>query len=311
MAIGTTAAILGAAVIGAGASALSAGSQRSAARSAENTARDNTAANNALSREMYGNNVALLEPFRQQGLAASRTLNELLLGPSAGPAPAPVATLPAPAVQPGSVRPMTPADYGGVEPNFSTNPFARRIQMRSIGWDESGALGALRGMPQGGAGRDAMLGDVVAPAGTPTPTGTVTTPARTAFDTFRDSTNYQFRLNEGTRALNQGYAANGTLQSGAALRALTRYGQDMASNELGTYMDRLAGQQNMGMGAASAVAGVGQNMTGQIISSNNSGASAAANAALARGQASADMINGIGGSMGRALGALGGSSYGR
>ncbi len=131
-----------------------------------------------------------------------------------------------------------------------------------------------------------------------------------AFKQFTEGTNYKWRLNQGMDALNQGYAARGMLQSGAALQGINDYGQNMAANELAVYQDRLANQQGVGMGAASALAGVGQNMVGQVTANNNDATSVAINAAAARGQANSNMWGGIAGSIGNVLGGFGGSSYG-
>lgn len=223
--VGATGALIGSALFGAGASILGGNSRRRASDRAAAEARGTASENNALSREFYGRNLEILDPYNQEGRRASATLSGLLLGPGAADSAAP--------------------------------------------------------------------------------------PSRSAWDTFRDSTNYQFRLDEGARAINQGYAAAGSLQSGAATKALTRYNQDYASNELSNYMNLLGNQQNMGLNAARAVAGVGGDLVSQVSANNNSAGTAAANAALIRGNANADMWDGIGGGFSRALGALGGSSYAR
>ena len=50
-------------------------------------------------------------------------------------------------------------------------------------------------------------------------------------DDFQKDPGYQFRMDEGTKALERSAAARGGLSSGSTLKALTRYGQDYASNE--------------------------------------------------------------------------------
>jgi hypothetical protein len=122
--------------------------------------------------------------------------------------------------------------------------------------------------------------------------------ALSAFDTFRNSTNYQWRFNQGQQSVQQGMGALGAFDSGATRKALTEYGQNFASNELGTYMDRLAQQQSMGLAGASALAGVSQNMAGSVMASNNAAASATGNAALIRGQANQQMYGQIAGALG-------------
>ena len=51
---------------------------------------------------------------------------------------------------------------------------------------------------------------------------------------------YQFRMDEGMRALEGSAAARGGLLSGGFARAVTEYGQNMASQEYGNIFDRLA-----------------------------------------------------------------------
>lgn len=71
-----------------------------------------------------------------------------------------------------------------------------------------------------------------------------------ALANFRASPGYDFRLGEGVRALDNSAASRGMLLSGAQLKGLTDYGQGVASEEWGNY---LQGLQNLtGMGQASA-----------------------------------------------------------
>jgi hypothetical protein len=65
---------------------------------------------------------------------------------------------------------------------------------------------------------------------------------------------------QGTNALNNMYAGTGMLQSGAAMKGIQNYGQQTAlNNYFMPYMGLLGGQQAVGAGAASSVAGVGAN----------------------------------------------------
>lgn len=80
---------------------------------------------------------------------------------------------------------------------------------------------------------------------------------------FTESPGYQFRLGEGVRALDRSASARGRLGSGGHQRALIRYGQGVASNEFGQYVDRFNTYANRlsnlaGVGQASAV------QTGQL-----------------------------------------------
>jgi hypothetical protein len=49
---------------------------------------------------------------------------------------------------------------------------------------------------------------------------------------------YQFRLQQGQRALEQSAAARGVLNTGGTLKDLLQYGQDFASNEYGNVYNR-------------------------------------------------------------------------
>jgi hypothetical protein len=57
---------------------------------------------------------------------------------------------------------------------------------------------------------------------------------------------YQFGMDQGTRALNSGAAARGMTYSGAAGKALARYGQDYAGTKLDQSYNRLAGIAGLG-----------------------------------------------------------------
>lgn len=61
---------------------------------------------------------------------------------------------------------------------------------------------------------------------------------------------YQFRLNQGLDTLQNSAAARGGLLSGNALRAITDYGQNYASDEYQKEFARRFGLANMGLGAA-------------------------------------------------------------
>lgn len=129
--------------------------------------------------------------------------------------------------------------------------------------------------------------------------------ANAAYDTFKTASGYQERLKEGYNALNSGYAGAGTLQSGAALKGFARFGQDYAGNHLNQYMAMLNGQQQMGLGAASAQAGVGQTFANNMSNINSDHANAVAQLAAAKANNSNQLLNGLGGLAGTILGRFG------
>ena len=251
--------------------------QKKAANAAAQAATDNTAANNALARDIYGQNKATLSPFINTGTNASSAINALLgLG---GPAP----TVGAPATAYGGGNAL----FGGNGGRWGGEPIAGSF------YDDGNQYAP---QPQYAAGN-------------------VTTQAvpqnqqqqyQNAFDNYRNSTGYNFRVNEGNRALSAGAAAGGYRGSGAADKARIAYGQNIASGEFGNYLNALMAQQGAGLSAAGAQAGVSTNFVNQTTANNNSGASALANAAIAKGNATGNMWQGIAGG----IGGLFGSSFG-
>jgi len=69
---------------------------------------------------------------------------------------------------------------------------------------------------------------------------------------------YAFRLSEGQRALDQSAAARGGLISGNALKAATRFGQQMGSDEYNSSFNRYLAQRNAELNPLQSLAGVGQ-----------------------------------------------------
>jgi len=104
---------------------------------------------------------------------------------------------------------------------------------------------------------------------------------------------YQFNLNEGNKAINSAAAARGLGNSGATLKALTKYGSDYASNEYQKVYDRnfnrlstLAGYGNNASSTNSANAGA----YGQGVAANQIGMG---NANAANAMAGANRMTGL------------------
>jgi hypothetical protein len=129
--------------------------------------------------------------------------------------------------------------------------------------------------------------------------------AQAGFDAFRNSTGYNFRLNEGQRAITNNQAVRGMLNSGATLKGLTRFGQGVASEEFGNYLNTLLGQQSLGANAASAQAGVANNFSSQVQQNNAQNASNIGNAALARAGNNNQFLSSLLSAGGYALGGRG------
>jgi hypothetical protein len=108
--------------------------------------------------------------------------------------------------------------------------------------------------------------------------------ARNDFRNWIANSDYGFQFGQGANRVNSGFAGAGTLQSGAAMKELEQFRQNLQSGYRGEYNSLIANQQGLGLGAASALAGVGQNYTNTVTANNNNAASAAANAALVKAQ---------------------------
>ena len=122
---------------------------------------------------------------------------------------------------------------------------------------------------------------------------------------------YNFRMGEGQKSVGNQFAASGNLLSGAALKALTRFNQDFASNEYNNaygrfnndqtnQYNRLAGIQAAGQNAINSTNGLGgtiqgsagngaSNMAAMSTANNNAYGNAAAQNAANQGNINANL----------------------
>lgn len=119
---------------------------------------------------------------------------------------------------------------------------------------------------------------------------------------FNADPGYQFRMDEGTKALERSAAAKGGLMGGATLKGLTRFSQDTASNEYQNAYNRFNQDRDRRFGRLSDLSHQGQAAAGQT--ANNSMAygqnmantytgmgNAIASAKIAQGNSNANLIN--------------------
>ena len=125
----------------------------------------------------------------------------------------------------------------------------------------------------------------------------------TAFgmDQFQADPGYAFRLSEGMKGLERSAAARGGLLSGAALKGIQRYGQDMASQEYTNAFNRYQAECQARLGPLQSLAGVGQTATQQI---GQAGQNYAANAGEAMMSGAAARASGYMGGANALSGAL-------
>jgi hypothetical protein len=122
---------------------------------------------------------------------------------------------------------------------------------------------------------------------------------------------YAFRLAEGQKLLDRTAARDSNLFSGGALKAATRYGQDMASQEFGNAYNRaLTGynanvaRSDTGYNRLAAMAGLGQTAGTQIGAAGQNYATNAGNLMGQAGQATAAGQLGMGNTFNNALGTM-------
>lgn len=87
----------------------------------------------------------------------------------------------------------------------------------------------------------------------------ITGGGQAAVNALAQDPGYQFRMAQGTNALDRSAAARGMLNSGAQQKALVGYGQGLASEELNNAFNRVGAVQNNSQQAANALANISQN----------------------------------------------------
>lgn len=123
-------------------------------------------------------------------------------------------------------------------------------------------------------------------------------------DQFQADPGYQFRLNEGSKALERRASAGGKFFSGGALKDASRFNQDSASQEYGAAFNRFQTDRQNRLNPLLSMAGLGQSansQTAQLGQANamyqggnlvNAGDATAA-ASVARGNSQGGMMNNL------------------
>lgn len=125
-----------------------------------------------------------------------------------------------------------------------------------------------------------------------------------AFEQYKDFTGYDWARRQGEDALTSAFGAGGSLQSGAALKALQDRGQNQLLGKAGEWLNLLSGQQAVGLSGANALAGVGTNYVGNVTANNNAQGNALWRGTLAGNDNRDNMFSGLASSFGTGLGAL-------
>lgn len=99
------------------------------------------------------------------------------------------------------------------------------------------------------------------------------------------STGMQFGLDQGTTGINRLAAASGSLNSGATLKALAKFGNDYGNQQAGAAQNRFTADQTNTYNRLAGVAGSGQTAANTIDSAGASTANALSNTAIGLGNA--------------------------
>jgi len=113
---------------------------------------------------------------------------------------------------------------------------------------------------------------------------------------------YAFRLAEGEKALERMQAARGQYLGGGAIRAGTRYGQEMGSQEYMNAFNRAQAQLGTRLGALGSLYGAGQTATQQVAGQAGQLGANLGNLAMSSGQARASGYLGQANALSNALG---------
>lgn len=111
---------------------------------------------------------------------------------------------------------------------------------------------------------------------------------------FYASPDYNFRLEQGQKALEASQAAKGGLLSGRALLEAQRFGQNEAASEYGNYLSRLVGLAGMGQQAAGQSANISTGTASEIAGANIGEGALAMQGRIARGRLWGDTATTIG-----------------
>lgn len=93
---------------------------------------------------------------------------------------------------------------------------------------------------------------------------------RSGLNTFLDTTGFDFNRDLGETSINTRLASQGMRNSGAALKALTQFNQDLRNQYANSYIDTLLKQAGLGFNAGQLIGSVGGKSVGQSASSGTS-----------------------------------------
>lgn len=107
---------------------------------------------------------------------------------------------------------------------------------------------------------------------------------------FQADPGYGFRMSEGMKALERSAAARGGLLSGATLKGIQRFGQDLGSQEYQNAFNRYQAEREARLRPLQSLAGIGQTTATQLGEAGRSYGTNVGNLGLAQGETSANAL---------------------
>lgn len=159
---------------------------------------------------------------------------------------------------------------------------------------------------QGGVGATNRLADLYGTSGRTGAAGYGSYAEMPTFAQLQMDPGYQFRFEQGMRGVNASAAARAGLQSGAALKAATEFGQGMGTQEYQNAYNRFMANRAQAAEAMAGLAGRGAGVAQGVGQQAVSTGANMANTMLAGGQALGQGLENVG--QARASGYMGGAS---
>lgn len=127
---------------------------------------------------------------------------------------------------------------------------------------------------------------------------------------YKDTSGYQFLMDQGLGAVNANAAAKGAFQSGATAKALTNYATGLADQTQNNYLTQLTNVANRGTSEKNALMGQGTQLVTQTTANNNGASTAAQQNSINQGNIISGTLSNIGSSFGGGGGGILGSLFG-
>lgn len=129
------------------------------------------------------------------------------------------------------------------------------------------------------------------------------------YDEFVSSPGTQFLRDEGIRDINRELAARGGLGGGSRLKAITQFSQNLANQNVGNYMQGLGSLAQTDLSLAGQLAGLRTGLGSNVATGLTDAAIGAADARVAGGQGTGEIIGGLVSAIGSGVSAWMASDY--